>query len=203
MRVAIVHDYLTQRGGGERVVLSMLRAFPDAPVYTSFYEPGSTLSGFDAVKVRPLPINRIGPLRQRHRLALPLLAHSFGALTVEADVVICSSAGWSHGIQTQGRKVVYCHSPARWLYHQADRYLGQGRLLVRAALASLQPSLRRWDRRAALTAHRYLVNSTAIRDSVRHIYGIDAEVLPPPHSIDVNGPKLPVDLIEPGYILCV
>lgn len=203
MRVAIVHDYLTQRGGGERVVLSMLRAFPDAPVYTSFYEPSSTLAGFSEATVYPLPMNRIGALRRHHRAALPLLAPSFSALKIEADVVICSSAGWSHGIQTSGRKLVYCHSPARWLYHQADRYIGEGRPLLRAGLRAMQPALRSWDRKAAQSADRYVVNSTAIRETVRKVYGIDAEVLPPPHSVNVHGPQETVDMLEPGYLLCV
>jgi hypothetical protein len=87
-RVAIVHDYLTQRGGAERVVLSMLKAFPGAPLYTSFYLPGATFPEFRSVEVRTLPINRAAPLRRRHRLALPLLARAFSRLRVEAPIVL-------------------------------------------------------------------------------------------------------------------
>src|SRR5438309_1172537 len=90
MRVAIVHDYLTQRGGAERVVLSMLKAFPKALVYTSLYDPNSTFQEFRNIEVRTLPIDRIGTLRRNHRLALPLLAPAFSQLKVDADVVICS-----------------------------------------------------------------------------------------------------------------
>ena len=62
MRVALVHDYLTQRGGAERVVLSLTRAFPGAPVYTSLYDPGGTFPEFADLDVRTMPINRIaGP----------------------------------------------------------------------------------------------------------------------------------------------
>src|SRR5436189_353008 len=120
MRIALVHDYLTQRGGAERVVLSLTRAFPDAPLYTSLYDPAGTFREFADVDVRPLALNAIATLRQRHRLALPLLAAAFSRLEVPADVVVCSSSGWAHGAQVEGRKVVYCHTPARWLY-QPDR----------------------------------------------------------------------------------
>ncbi len=74
--VAIVHDYLTQRGGAERVVLSMLKAFPGTTVHTSLYDPSGTFPEFADADVRTLSIDRIAPLRQNHRLALPLLAPS-------------------------------------------------------------------------------------------------------------------------------
>ena len=113
--------------------LSLTRAFPGAPVYTSLYDPDGTFPEFAEVDVRTLPINRLAPLRRYHRLALPLLAPSFSRLKVKADVVICSSSGWAHGARVEGRKIVYCHTPARWLY-QSDRYL-RGRA-ARAAVAS-------------------------------------------------------------------
>ena len=148
MQVALVHDYLTQRGGAERVVLSLTRAFPGAPVYTSLYDPGGTFPEFADLDVRTLPINRLAPLRRHHRAALPLLAPSFSRLRISADVVICSSSGWAHGTQVEGKKIVYCHTPARWLY-QPDRYLrGRGRPL-QAAASVLRSTLERWDKRAA------------------------------------------------------
>ena len=69
MRVALVHDYLTQRGGAERVVLTLTRAFPDAPLFTSLYDPEGTFPEFGAVDLQTLPINRFPLLRRHHRLA--------------------------------------------------------------------------------------------------------------------------------------
>ena len=66
--VAIVHDYLTQRGGAERVVLAMHRAFPAAPIYTSLYEPDLTFPEFRDIDVRPSYLNRSQFLRRQHRL---------------------------------------------------------------------------------------------------------------------------------------
>lgn len=201
MRVAIVHDYLTQRGGAERIVLSMLKAFPEAPLYTSLYEPQSTFQEFRDVDVRTLALDRIGLLRRYHRLALPVLARAFSQLHVDADVVICSSSGWAHGAKTRGRKVVYCYAPARWLY-QSNTYLSRNSSLSRVALWTLRSSLAKWDLRAAASAHLYLTLSKAVQADIRRIYGIHAEVLPPPFTIDPHGAQRPIESIEPGFLLC-
>ena len=120
--VALVHDYLTQRGGGERVVLTLADGYPGATIHTSLYDPQGTFPGFAGHDVATLPLDRVRLLRDHHRLALPFLAPAFSRLVVDADVTICSSSGWAHGAQVTGSKIVYCHNPARWLY-QRDLYL--------------------------------------------------------------------------------
>lgn len=200
--VAIVHDYLTQRGGAERVVLAMHRAFPEAPLHTSLHHPDGTFPELASIDVRTSALNRVGPLRRSHRLALPLLAPSFEAMRVDADVVLCSSSGWAHGVRHRGAKVVYCHAPARWLY-QAERYLREVPGAARHVTRALGPPLRRWDRRAANSAARYLTNSRYMQAAIAETYGIEAEVLAPPHGVDPSGPTVPVEGLEPGYLLCV
>ena len=200
--VALVHDYLTQRGGAERVVLSLAEAFPGAPVYTSLYDPPGTFGEFGSLDVRTLPLDRVALLRHHHRLALPVLAPAFSRLEVDAEVTVCSSSGWAHGASVTGRKVVYCHTPARWLY-QSDRYLSGSARWSALALDVLTPPLRRWDRRAAASADRYLVNSTAVRQRVADLYGIEADVVPPAVDVDHAGPVDAVAGIEPGFVLCV
>jgi glycosyltransferase involved in cell wall biosynthesis len=203
MKIALVHDYLTQRGGAERVVLSMTRAFPGAPLYTSLYDPDGTFPEFRDIEVRPMGLNALSLLRRSHRLALPLLAPAFSRVRIEADVVICSSSGWAHGAVVDGRKIVYCYTPARWLY-QGSRYLGERPGVVQStALRVLRPWLVRWDRRAAHSADHYLVSSSAIRRRVQEAYGIEAEVLPPPPAVAADGPQTSVAGIEPGFLLCV
>src|SRR6266852_4576655 len=197
--VAIVHDYLTQRGGAERVVLSMLKAFP----YASLYHPEGTFPEFAGADIRTLPLNGIPPLRRNHRLALPLLASAFSRCRIAADVVLCSSSGWAHGAVVEGRKVVYCYSPARWLY-QSARYLGERRSMSKyAALRAMRPYLRRWDRRAAATADQYLTSSTSVADRIRTIYGIEAEIVAPPQTVVADGLLSEVEGLAPGYLLCV
>lgn len=200
--VAIVHDYLTQRGGAERVVLAMARTFPGAPIHTSLLDPAGTFPEFASLDVRTAPLDRLTPVRHHHRMALPLLAPTFSAMRVDADVVVCSSSGWAHGAHTDGRKVVYCHAPARWLY-QTDAYLaGSGAASV-AALRMLAPPLRAWDRRAARSADRYLANSTHTRTMIRDAYGIESEIVFPPVGVAPEGPQEAVASIEGGYFLCV
>jgi glycosyltransferase involved in cell wall biosynthesis len=200
--LALVHDYLTQRGGAERVVLALATTYPSAPIFTSLYEPGSTFAGFADHDVRTLPLDRIALLRGHHRLALPLLAPSFSHLSVDAEVTLCSSSGWAHGARAEGRKIVYCYTPARWLY-QRDRYLRGSDRTAAAALVVLSPALRRWDRRAAATAHRYVVDSREVRRRVSDLYGIDAEVVPPPVAIDPDAATEAVPGLSPGFLLCV
>ncbi|HZQ15473.1 MAG TPA: glycosyltransferase [Gaiellaceae bacterium] len=201
--VWLVHDYLTQRGGAERVALALTGAFPGAPLLTSFYDPATTFPGFAAVDVRTLPLDRIGPLRRRSRAALPVLAPAFAAHRVRADVVVCSSSGWAHLVRTSGAKIVYCHSPAKWLY-RPDDYLGaRAPRQVRAALAALAPALRAADRRGAATADLYVANSTFVQGQIADVYGIDAEIVFPPAGLDADGPQQPVPDLEPGFLLTV
>lgn len=200
--VALVHDYLTQRGGAERVALALTRAFPGAPLHTSLYEPTATFPEFAAVDVRPLSLNRSAVLRDRHRLALPLLAPAFSRLHLGEDVVVCSSSGWAHGVHASGRKIVYCHTPARWLYQPQQYLRGRGRAL-RTTARALRPALERWDRRAASSADCYLANSSVVAERIQLVYGREAEVLPPPPALTPAGPAEPVEELEPGFFLCV
>ncbi|MBV8195149.1 MAG: glycosyltransferase [Candidatus Dormibacteraeota bacterium] len=179
----------------------MARAFPGAPLYTSLYSPAGTFA-FAGVDVRPSPLNLVAALRRDHRLALPLLAAAFSMTRLDAPVTLVSSSGWAHGVRVTGRKIVYCHNPARWLY-QRDRYLGSQQGAARAAMRILGPPLQRWDRRSARSANRYLCNSTATRRRIRECYGIDAEVLHPPPALDPLGPYEPIAGVEPGFVLCV
>ena len=121
---------------------------------------------------------------------------------VNAEVTVCSSSGWAHGVRTSGSKVVYCHAPARWLY-QSAAYTAESSVAVRSALALLRTPLLRWDRRAARSADVYVVNSTRTREMVRDAYGIDSEVIHPPHGICETGTEIPVENLDPGFFLCV
>ena len=79
MPVAIAHDYLTQRGGAERVVLALSRAYPEAPIYTTLYNPDTTYPDFRDREVITSGINKWPGLRSDHRRALPVLAPASSA----------------------------------------------------------------------------------------------------------------------------
>lgn len=208
VRVAIAHDYLTQRGGAERVVLAMARAFPDAPIYTTLYDPLQTFPEFADLDVRPSWLNKIRYLRRHHRSALPFLPGTVSSMTIDADVVLASSSGWAHGVTSTGQKLVYCYTPARWL-HQQRRYLGDHSSRGTAiALKLLSPWLRRWDFRAAHTASDYVTVSSVVQDRVHSVYGLPSTVLPAPRPNTDSCPSEPMPAVKQwlggaGFELCV
>jgi glycosyltransferase involved in cell wall biosynthesis len=203
-RIAIAHDYLTQRGGAERVVLAMARTFPDATVHTLLYDAERTFPEFRDIRVVTSPLDRVAPLRRHHRAALPVLAPFASRLRVDADVTVVSSSGWAHGFDIAGRSLVYCHNPARWLY-QGEEYLGDASRWSPKSwgIGALRPVLTRWDRRAAGRHDRYLANSTVVRDRIRATYGIDADVLFPPTVVSDAGDTEPVGPFGEGFHLVV
>jgi glycosyltransferase involved in cell wall biosynthesis len=205
--VAIAHDYLTQRGGAERVVLTMRKAFPDAAIHTTLYDPDSTYPEFADAQIVTSYLNDSARLRGDHRLALPFLPAAATTMRIESDLTIVSSSGWAHGFPTDGHKVVYCHNPARWLY-QTDEYLGRPawRHHLGAPMLAMRPALRRWDHRAAASVDVFLANSQVVQRRIQDTYGRDAEILHPPHNMDPSAPEEPVVALsdlDPGFALVV
>jgi glycosyltransferase involved in cell wall biosynthesis len=178
MKVAIVHDYLVQYGGAERVVEVLHDIWPDAPVFTSIYDADTMPDAFRSMDVRTSFLQSVPGLAARSKLGLPAYAKAFASLDLHGyDVVISSSSGWAHGVRTDldALHVVYCHNPARWLY-RTDSYLAG----ERAFAAPLLPALRRWDRRAARRASRYIANSETTRRRIFAAYGLPSGVVHPP-----------------------
>ncbi|MFV0458024.1 MAG: glycosyltransferase [Actinomycetales bacterium] len=203
MEISVVHDYFTQQGGAERVAVQLARHLGRDRVLTAFYEPRSTFRAVGELSVTTLPINHVSWLRHDPRRAFMLLAESFSRVRLNSDVVLCSSSGWAHGVSAAGHKVVYCHNPARWLY-QPSQYLQQHSLPVRAALRACRAHLLRVDQKAAHSPRTtYIANSTNVARRIRTVYDLHADVVPPPVSIDPDGPREPIPGLEPGYLLTV
>ena len=181
-RVAIVHDYLNQRGGAEKVVLEMSNMWPQAPIYTSLYRPDSTFDEFRGRDIRTSFLDRI-PLDRGFRNLFPLYPAAFWSFgEIDADVVIASSSGWAHMARAaQGAThVVYCHTPARWLYRDDHLSSGARRARRQVLVASFGRGLRRFDARAAGRADTYVANSEGVRRRIRSAYGVDPPVVCPP-----------------------
>jgi glycosyltransferase involved in cell wall biosynthesis len=186
--VALVHDYLNQCGGAERVALELARTWPGAPLYTSLYRPQSTFPEFAGHEIRTSRLDLI-PIDERFRLLAPLLPSAFAGFgTLSQQVVISSSSGWAHGVRTAPRSlhVVYCHTPARWLYRSGEHL---GRALGPRLLRPLLGPLRRWDRAAARRADIYLANGEHVRRRIASAYGIDAQVVHPPVEVERFTPR--------------
>lgn len=187
--VGIVHDYLNQRGGAERVVLEMARIWPHAPIYTSLYREDSTFPEFRGKDVRTSPLQAL-PIDKGFRALAPAYPLAFRSLgTLSHELVISSSSGWAHGVRTapETTHVVYCYAPARWLY-SPERYFGQ-RSLSHTAARALNPALRRWDRRSAQHADGYITIADNVRRRVHAAYGIDSQVVYPPVDVDRFTPR--------------
>jgi glycosyltransferase involved in cell wall biosynthesis len=179
--VVLVHDYLNQRGGAERVVLELAAMFPDAPIYTSLYRRMSTFPQFAALDVRTSFLDRL-PVDRHFRTLFalyPSAFRSFGPL--DAELVVTSSSGWAHTVRTTPRTfhAVYCYTPARWLYGE---YLTHS--TTQRALEPLWAKFRRIDVAAARRADLYIAISQHVRDRIRERYGHDAPVVYPPVDVD-------------------
>lgn len=207
-KIAIAHDYLTQRGGAERVVLAMLRAFPNADLYTTVYNPETTFPEFKDHRVLTTKLNDLALLRKDHRFGLPIYQKGIDAAPViDADLLLVSTTGFAHGLRTTGKKLVYCHSPARFLYLVED-YLGgpASKSPVGWALSALRPPLIKWDQAAARSADRYLANSSVVKQRIADVYGMDATVVPAPPAVnEAVEPELMAELADwgPGHHLVV
>lgn len=203
--VVLAHDYLTQKGGAERVVVEFARMFNPRALVVALFNADTTFEPFADYDVRPSALNRIPVFRRDPRPALPFLARAWsGRKPVAGDVAFCSTSGWAHGLKVAPGvpKVIYCHNPARWLYQPED-YLKEQPGLVRKALQWLRPSLLRWDRKAAASASVYIANSSSVAARIRAAYGIEAEVIFPPVAIDVDGQQEPVPGVEAPFFITV
>jgi glycosyltransferase involved in cell wall biosynthesis len=182
--VAIAHDYLNQFGGAERVALELAAIWPEAPIYTSLYRPGSTFCAFRDHDVRTSFLDRL-PIDDGFRDVAPLYPAAFGSFgELDYDIVVSSSSGWAHGVHTAARTthVIYFHAPARWLY-SPEAYLARGSNRQRL-MNVVSPALRRWDKRAVLRADGYITISRNVRERLKAAYGIEATVVHPP--VDVK-----------------
>jgi glycosyltransferase involved in cell wall biosynthesis len=185
MRVALVHDYLNQYGGAERVLEAMAEMFPDAPIYTLFYDPEGTFFKFAHRKIITSPIDKIAAVKKRHRLFIPFMPLAAQKLLVRGyDLVLSSSASYAKGANIQGGfHVTYCHTPLRYAWEDAE-YV-KTHPMFQSGFARFGGSLvarylRIWDARAARKPNLYFANSHFIAEKIERYYNREATVLYPP-----------------------
>ena len=184
MKTAIVHDYLVQMGGAEKVVEALHEMYPDAPVYTSIHDPGSTPASYKCWDIRTSFLQRLPNKRITHRMALLLYPMAFESFDFsEYDVVISSSSSFAKGIITQPHTahVCYCHSPMRFAWSTKD-YLMNERV-SRPFRVLLKPGthyLRQWDALSSLRVDKFIANSTIVSQRIRKYYRAESEIIYPP-----------------------
>jgi glycosyltransferase involved in cell wall biosynthesis len=198
----VVHDYFTQRGGAERVALLLARAQGRGAVTTSATIPAETFPEVGELEVRELlPWLPRGLARGRATLG-PLAGMAFLVHRVDDGVAVCSSSGWSHWLRGRAPRIVYCHTPARWLYESAD-YFKDLPPPLRAAYSTLLAPLRAVDRQRIRSAAVVVANGPVTADRIRRVYGLEAPVVLPPPGIDANGPQESVPGVRDDFCLAV
>ncbi|CAN5486037.1 glycosyltransferase [soil metagenome] len=194
----IVHDYLNQYGGAERVLEAMCQMYPDAPVMTSIYDPEAMPPHFRTWNVRQSWIGRIPGIQAHHQWALPLYPTVFRKLDEPgAKLILSSSSAWAKGIQAPDGAVhvAYIHSPMRFAWN-FDQYCERERVPA-AAIRTLPPfmGLLRWrDRVSARGIDRIVANSTAVRDRIRAFWRRDADIVFPPVETEEFVPAPPSEV---------
>lgn len=188
-KVAIVHDWLTNMGGAEKVVLAFHQAFPDAPIYTSTYDPEKT-PAFAGLDIRTTYLQRLPRfMRHLHKFMPSLRVHAFRTLDLsEYDIILSSSSAESKQVRktrSDQIHICYCHTPIRYYWSHYNEYLadpGFGRLngVIRSVMPLLVPSLRRADYAAAQQVDYFIGNSTTVANRVKEYYGKEAAVIHPP-----------------------
>ncbi len=184
MRVAILHDYLNQYGGAERVLEAFLELFPEADLFTLLYDAEKTRGAFER-NIRKTSFLDNYVVRRKHRAFIPLMPLAARLLKYDGlyDLVLSSSAGYGKGIGIRGRyHISYCHSPLRYAW-EID-YLKDLPFtpwpLKEVVVQPIAHRLRAWDRRSANRVNLFLANSNYIAKKVRSYYGRDATVIYPP-----------------------
>ncbi|MGB8205047.1 MAG: glycosyltransferase [Candidatus Baltobacteraceae bacterium] len=198
-KTALVHDYLNQLGGAERVFRHIADAFPGAPVYTSLFEPQVARAVVDPARVHTSALQML-PFSQRYfRLLAPLYPAAFEAFDLSAyDLVVSSTTAWAKGVRVRPGATHVCYINTVSLFAFAyDSYVGGfgAAALARPAIAPLVA----WDRRAAARPTAFVANSRNVAARVRRYYGREAYVLHCP--VDVE--RFEVGDGSGGYYLVV
>lgn len=206
MRVALVHDYLNQYGGAERVLETLAEIFPEAPIYTLFYDKEKTHGRFDGRVKETSFLNSswlMNLVRRNHRPFIPLMPIATAQLNLrdEYDLVLSCTAGFAKGIRYNGHTfhIAYCHTPLRYAWEN-NRYFDWNPFLALASAPAFW-YLRNWDFYAAKKPHLMLANSGYIAKKIKDYYCREAQVLHPPVDLKVfyRDRKIKKD----GYFLAV
>ncbi|PJE51377.1 MAG: glycosyl transferase [Candidatus Yanofskybacteria bacterium CG10_big_fil_rev_8_21_14_0_10_36_16] len=204
MKVALVHEYLNQYGGAERVLEAFCEVFPEAPIYTLVYDERATGGVFKNKEIHTSFIQKI-PFSKKHHRIFPL----FMPLAVEQfdlsyfDVVISNAHSFGKGIITKPhtKHISYCMTPTRFLWDDSHRYVSEFKYAwpVKKLIPLFLNYLRIWDKEAALRVDEYVANSNFVKNRIKKYYKRDASVIHP----FVNADKYNVSYKNGGYFLMV
>jgi len=194
VRTALVHDYLAQSGGAERVVAALHGIFPLAPLYTSVYDKEATLPCFAGMDIRTSFLQSWPVATRRlHKFALAYYPTAFEQFDFSNyDLVVSSSSSFAKGVITgpETCHVCYCHTPARFAWRQHE-YLRQSRRirLIAPIMRGMLRNLRTWDVASAQRVDYFIANSHNVARRIRKYYRRDVSaVIYPPIQVEKYQP---------------
>src|ERR1700759_5506258 len=162
MRVALVHDFLLDVRGAERVFAAICDAWPEADVFTAVYDERGTEGPFAHRSPQASFLQKLHPTARTFRALLPLYPHAIESLDLRGyDLVVSSSSAWAHGVLVDpgAVHVCYCHNPFRYAWSEREATLAARSFLTRPALRLLLSQWRQWDSIAAQRVDAYVANS--------------------------------------------
>ena len=189
MKVAIVHDWLNQRGGAESVLEALVEMYPQAPIYTSIYWPQAMPEAYRSWDIRTSFMDRLPLVKKYHQPFLPLYPLAFEQFDLRGyDLVISNKSAFCHGVITapETLHICYCLTPTRFLWDYAGYVQREGLgKLARWALPPFLNYLRLWDKAAADRVDHFAAISQAVRQRIQKFYRRQAAVIHPP--VDTTG----------------
>ncbi|MBI4138710.1 glycosyltransferase [Candidatus Uhrbacteria bacterium] len=189
-RVALVHDYLVQDGGAERVLGVLQDMFPDAPTFVLIYDPERSHGRFKGRVIRTSFLDGWPLSHRAYQWYLPFMPMAVEHLDLSGfDLVISSSSSFAKGViaAPESTHICYCHTPTRFLWQERLGYLNDlpQPAIMRMLLPPLLHNLRQWDRLAAERPDFLVTNSRTSQGRIKRYYGRETWVIHPP--VDVSG----------------
>lgn len=207
MKIALVHDYIGEFGGAERVLLALSEIYPDAPIYTAFTREGRALDKFKSKKVITSWAQKVpffaSFLHSPLRFLAPFIWGSFAKRLSEFDVVITSSSwyvtkGFGYGGPTSSRlrgaigkpiEICYCHTPPRYLYGYETAVDTKKNILAVIYSIIVNPFMRYYDFMSAQKVDYFIANSENVAKRIKKFYRRNATVIYPPVELKVVSDK--------------
>ncbi len=189
MRIALVHDYLVQYGGAERVLEAFTELFPYAPIYTLIHDRKAMHGVFDGKRIYTSFLQHLPFSRKRHRFFPPLMPLAIEQFDfTKYDIVLSDSSSYAKGIITRPETlhICYMHTPMRYAWDDCQKYtqdFGFPQMIKRLVPFFMNP-IRLWDKASADRVDRFLANSQFVGKRIRKYYGKDVSVIHPP--VDVG-----------------
>lgn len=189
MKVAIVHDYLMQDGGAEKVLEALIEIFPDSPIYVLFYNKEKVNSIFTEKKVITSFLQHLPFAKHKYQWYLPLMPAATEHYDLrDFDIVISSTSAFAKGIITRPDTlhICYCHTPTRYLWTDTHDYIRDLNLFsfIKKLLPIHLNKLRTWDFIASQRVDHYIANSKTVQQRIQKYYNRTSDIIHPPIEIE-------------------